>query len=154
MSGLRTEGRRQGSRGQSLVEFALVLPIFMLIVFGIIDGGRVVFANNDMAQATRNVARVASTTCFSTTPVCSKTSGPIAAAIATNGSSMLVNPTWTVTCINPDTGNPPTNTGDDFCSVGYLVRVTVSSPMLFVTPVASSFGPVNLGSKSEQEILQ
>jgi Flp pilus assembly protein TadG len=145
---------RDGRRGQSLVEFALVLPIFMLIIFGIIDGGRVVFANNDMAQATRNVARVASTTCFTTTPACDQTTGPIAAAILTNKSGMLVNPTWTVQCINPVTGNLPTNTGDDFCSVGYLVRVTVASPMLFVTPEASSFGPVNLGSKSEQEILQ
>ena len=146
---------RDRGRGQSLVEFALVLPIFMLIVFGIVDGGRVVFANNDMAQATRNVARVASTTCFNTTPACSKTSGPIAAAIATNGSSMLVNPTWTVQCLNPTTLAIRINNGTtDPCKVGDLVRVTVSSPMLFVTPVASSFGPVNLGSKSEQEILQ
>jgi Flp pilus assembly protein TadG len=141
-------------RGQSMVEFALVLPVFMLIIFGVIDGGRVVFANNDMAQSARNVARVASTTCFDTTPACDGTAGPIAAAIADQGSGMLVNPTWTVQCINPATGNPPTNTGDDFCSVGYRVRVSVSSSMSFVTPVASSLGPVSLGSKSEQEILQ
>jgi Flp pilus assembly protein TadG len=145
---------RGDGRGQSLVEFALVLPIFMLIIFGVIDGGRVVFANNDMAQSTRNVARVASTKCFETTPACDKGSGPIAAAIASNGSGMLVSPTWTVQCINPVTGNVPTNTEDDFCKIGYLVRVTVTSPMLFVTPVASSLGPVTLGSKSEQEILQ
>jgi Flp pilus assembly protein TadG len=151
MSGLM---RRDGKRGQSLVEFALVLPIFLLIVFGIIDGGRVVFANNDMAQATRNVARVASTNCFATTPACNKAAGPIAAAIATNRSGMLVNPTWTVQCLDPETHNVRTNTTDDFCVIGDLVRVTVDSPMVFVTPVASSLGPVNLGSKSEQEILQ
>jgi Flp pilus assembly protein TadG len=146
---------RDRGRGQSLVEFALVLPIFMLIVFGIVDGGRVVFANNDMAQATRNVARVASTTCFATVPACSKTAGPIAAAIATNGSSMLVNPTWTIQCLDHETLAIRINNGTtDPCKVGDLVRVSVSSPMLFVTPVASSFGPVNLGSKSEQEILQ
>jgi Flp pilus assembly protein TadG len=151
---MSTRFARDRRRGQSLVEFALVLPIFMLIIFGVIDGGRVVFANNDMAQSARNVARVASTTCFDTTPACDRTAGPIAAAIADQGSGMIVNPTWTVQCINPATGNPPTNTGDDFCSVGYRVRVSVSSSMLFVTPVASSLGPVSLGSKSEQEILQ
>jgi Flp pilus assembly protein TadG len=151
---MSTRSRRDCGRGQSLVEFALVLPIFMLIVFGVIDGGRVVFANNDMAQSTRNVARVASTTCFDTTPACDESAGPIAAAIAAQGSGMLVDPTWTVQCINPVTGNPPTNTADDFCSVGYTVRVSVASSMLFVTPVASSLGPVSLGSKSEQEILQ
>jgi Flp pilus assembly protein TadG len=154
VSTLQGTGGRNERRGQSLVEFALVLPIFMLIVFGIIDGGRVVFANNDMAQSTRNVARVASTNCFQTTPACDMTAGPIAAAIVDQRSGMLVNPAWTVQCINPATGNPPTGTGTDFCKVGYFVRVTVASTMLFVTPVASSFGPVNLGSKSEQEILQ
>jgi Flp pilus assembly protein TadG len=151
MSRLQTRDRR---RGQSLVEFALVLPIFMLIIFGIIDGGRVVFANNDMAQSARNVARVASTTCFATTPACSKTSGPIAAAIATQRSGMLVNPTWTVTCLNGVTGVARTGSSGDVCKVGDRVQVSVASTMLFVTPVASSFGPVNLGSKSEQEILQ
>ena len=147
--------RRNGKRGQSLVEFALVLPIFLLIVFGIIDGGRVVFANNDMAQASRNVARVASTNCFATTPACNVAAGPIAAAIATNRSGMLVNPTWTVKCIDHQTGAIRLNNGTtDPCKIGDLVRVTVDSPMVFVTPVASSIGPVNLGSKSEQEILQ
>jgi Flp pilus assembly protein TadG len=147
--------RRDGRRGQSLVEFALVLPIFMLIVFGIIDGGRVVFANNDMAQSTRNVARVASTTCMTTVPRCNMAAGPIAAAIADQGSGMLVNPTWTVKCVVPETGALRVNDGTtDPCQVGDIVRVTIASPMLFVTPVASSFGPVNLGSKSEQEILQ
>ncbi len=53
-------------RGQSLVEFALVLPVFMLLVFGILDGGRAILTYNDVAQSTRNVARVASVTCFDT----------------------------------------------------------------------------------------
>ncbi len=30
--------------GQALVEFALVLPIFMLMLFGLIDGGRYVYS--------------------------------------------------------------------------------------------------------------
>ncbi|HEX5825766.1 MAG TPA: TadE/TadG family type IV pilus assembly protein [Candidatus Limnocylindrales bacterium] len=146
---------REGGRGQSLVEFALVLPIFMLMIFGIIDGGRMVFANNDMAQSTRNVARVASTTCFDTTPACDKSAGPIATAIAAQRNGMLVNPTWTIQCVDHVTGAIRLNNGtSDPCRVGDLVRVSVASPMVFVTPVASSFGPVNLGSKSEQEILQ
>ena len=57
--------RRSRIRGQGLVEFALVLPVFMVLVFGIIDGGRAIFAFNQMSQISRNVARVASTACFS-----------------------------------------------------------------------------------------
>lgn len=145
---------RDRSRGQGLVEFALVLPVFLVLIFGIIDGGRAVFAYNQMSQAARNVARVASTTCFATTPACDESAGAIADAINTQRSGNLGLVTWDVECINPTTKAPPTNTGADFCKVGYLVRVTTELPFGFVTPVASSFGPVVVGSSTEQEILQ
>lgn len=145
---------RRASRGQGLVEFSLVLPIFMLLLFGIVDGGRMVFANNQMAQATRAVARVASTACFQSTPSCSRTSGPIAAEITRQGSGSLTNPTWIVQCINPLTNTARTSSGTDVCKVGDRVSVSVSSAFTFVTPVASSFGPVTVSSKTEQEILQ
>jgi Flp pilus assembly protein TadG len=137
-----------------MVEFALVLPIFMLLLFGIIDGGRVVYANNELAQATRIVARVASTACFETTPACDKTTGPIAAAITSQRSSGLVAATWTVSCINPATNTARTNAGADICKIGDRIAVSASSPFGFVTPVASSIGSVTVGSRTEQEILQ
>ena len=43
--------------GQALVEFALVLPVFLLIVFGIIDVGRYVYVTNAFNQAAREAAR-------------------------------------------------------------------------------------------------
>ena len=144
---------RDVDRGQSLVEFALVLPVFFLLMFGIIDGGRVVFANNNMAQAARNVARIASTACFQTTPACSTASGPIKTAISSQGTGG-VSPTWTVQCINPTTNAAPTGSGGDFCKVGYHIRVSVSASFGFVTPIASSMGPVTIASRTEQEILQ
>jgi len=45
--------------GQTLVEFALVLPIFMLILFGVFDAGRLVFTNSTLSQAAREGARLA-----------------------------------------------------------------------------------------------
>ena len=50
---------RRRDRGQSLVEFALVFPIFMLLVFGVIDGARLVYTNSQLGQAAREGARVA-----------------------------------------------------------------------------------------------
>ncbi len=47
-----------GSRGQALVEFALVLPLFLLIVFGTIDVGRFVYAHSTLSQAAREGARL------------------------------------------------------------------------------------------------
>ena len=146
--------QRDRSRGQGLVEFALVLPVFLVLIFGILDGGRAVFAYNQMTQAARNVSRVASTTCFATTPACDESTGAIADAINAQRSGNLGLVTWDVECINPTTKAPPTNTGGDFCKVGYLVRVTTTLPFGFVTPVASSFGPIVVGSSTEQEILQ
>ena len=52
-SGARAE------RGQTLVEFALVLPVFLLIVFGLIDVGRLVYTNSALSQAAREGARLA-----------------------------------------------------------------------------------------------
>ena len=90
--------RRLGERGQSLVEFALVLPVFMLLVFGILDGGRAIVAYNDVAQSTRNVARVASVSCFDTATRCSTASGtPIGDAMGARSAGGPI--TWTVSCI-------------------------------------------------------
>ncbi len=76
MSAQRIRGRRADrSRGQSLVEFALILPIFFVVVFGLIDGARLVFAYNTVAQAARDAARTAAVEApfigACTTPICS-----------------------------------------------------------------------------------
>jgi Flp pilus assembly protein TadG len=52
----RPSGR---SRGQALVEFALILPIFVLLLVGILDFGRAVFAFNTLNNAAREGGRVA-----------------------------------------------------------------------------------------------
>ena len=54
-------GRRllRAGRGQSLVEFALVLPILMIMVFGIIDFGMGLRSYISLTNATREGARFA-----------------------------------------------------------------------------------------------
>ena len=51
------KGRRH-SRGQSLVEFALALPLLILLLMGIFDLGRAVYAYNTIANAAREAVRV------------------------------------------------------------------------------------------------
>ncbi|HEY7522704.1 MAG TPA: TadE family protein [Candidatus Limnocylindrales bacterium] len=46
-------------RGQSLTEFALVVPILMIVVFGIFDFSRAMFYLNSVAEAARNGSRIA-----------------------------------------------------------------------------------------------
>ena len=54
-------GLRGRQDGQTLVEFALVLPIFLLVVFGVFDLGRAVYTNSVVSQAAREGARLAAT---------------------------------------------------------------------------------------------
>lgn len=46
-------------RGQSMVEFALILPIFILMLVGIFDVGRAVYAYNTINNAAREAGRLA-----------------------------------------------------------------------------------------------
>ncbi|MBD3377478.1 pilus assembly protein [candidate division KSB1 bacterium] len=50
------------SNGQSMVEFALVLPLFALMLFGIIEMGRLWMTMNVITGAAREGARVAAVT--------------------------------------------------------------------------------------------
>jgi Flp pilus assembly protein TadG len=52
---------RPTGRGQTLVEFALVLPVFILLLFGLLDVGRYVYMNSVLSQAAREGARLAAT---------------------------------------------------------------------------------------------
>jgi len=46
-------------RGQAMVEFALVIPIFLLIFVALFDLGRAVFAYNTLTNAAREGVRLA-----------------------------------------------------------------------------------------------
>ena len=49
---------RRDDRGQTLAEFALILPIFVLVLVGIIDLGRAVYASSTIQNAAREAVRV------------------------------------------------------------------------------------------------
>lgn len=51
--------RRQKNRGQELVEFAIMLPLLILLVIGVLDLGRVFFSAITIANAAREGTRYA-----------------------------------------------------------------------------------------------
>lgn len=60
MAILRTRhGHTPNRQGQALVEFALIIPIFLLLVISLFDFGRAVFAYNSVTNAAREGARLA-----------------------------------------------------------------------------------------------
>jgi TadE-like protein len=51
--------RRADGRGQALVEFALIIPLFILIVIGIFEGGRAIYTYNALSNGVREALREA-----------------------------------------------------------------------------------------------
>lgn len=49
--------KKRGESGAAAVEFAIVLPIFLAMLFGIIQFGAVTFVHNNMINAARETAR-------------------------------------------------------------------------------------------------
>src|ERR1039457_3374719 len=55
-------GRRFGlMRGQTMVEFILVAPLYFLLTFAVIDFGRMFFVQMNLQQTVQEAARFAST---------------------------------------------------------------------------------------------
>ncbi|HEX9696585.1 MAG TPA: TadE family protein [Actinomycetota bacterium] len=62
--------RRRDQRGASAVEFAIVLPVVALLLFGIIDFGIVLNNQNSVRSAAREGARLASVATFTGASEC------------------------------------------------------------------------------------
>lgn len=60
----RPSGGPARSRGQSLAEFAIVFPVFMLIVGGMIQFGIILWGQNTLTQIARDTGRWAATQVF------------------------------------------------------------------------------------------
>lgn len=69
--------RTQRARGQALAEFALVAPIFFVLLFGIIEGGRFILYYETLNNATREGARYAIVHGYNTSCAAGGPSGPM-----------------------------------------------------------------------------
>ena len=61
MTGRMQKSRRGSERGSAIIEFALVLPLMLLLIFGITEFGRALMTTNILTQAAREGARVQAT---------------------------------------------------------------------------------------------
>jgi len=94
------------SPAQAMVEFALVLPILLLVVYGLLEAGRLLFIYASVTTASRQAVRYASATGEndSGTPRFMDCSGITAAA---NSVAFIVNfDTINITYDRPDPNNP------------------------------------------------
>jgi Flp pilus assembly protein TadG len=134
-----------GERGQSLVEFAFALVIFLLLLMGIIDLGRAVYNLTGTSQAAAEIARVTSVHPGSTLGSSAETAHVV-------GVQTRLVPGLAITsyeCVDI-AGNPIAGVCKP--GYGYWVRVNVTSTFQPITPVMMVFGPILLSSHSSAEI--
>lgn len=125
--------RRRRYRGQALVEFALVFPVFVLILFGLIDLGRYVYVANAVNQGAREGARYGSVVDYATgcalgrdACVQQETVGRMAAVPAS---------TVDVSCTRQTGLGNVTIANADGCRTADFLVVEVRTPFQMFTPV-------------------
>jgi Flp pilus assembly protein TadG len=124
-------------RGQGLVEFAIILPILVLIVLGTIDFGRVLFSWIQVMNAAREGAAYAA---FNPND-----SGGIQLRVdqETNAQSQRGEGTQTisVTCNRADNGATVPCDAAFVAGLGSTITVKVSEEFTFLTPLVNSLFP-------------
>jgi Flp pilus assembly protein TadG len=169
VSGPRTpsSARRTRPSGQALVELALVLPVFLMMLFGIIDGARLVVGYNTVSQAAREGARravvqapfIGKMGAQCTAPVCpSVTAFRTNVVAAASSQAIIVGPILTentfIACTSvasAPTGNwvTPNNNCSTANAAGNVVSVRIVAGLTPITPIISSLIPsVTLASSA------
>jgi hypothetical protein len=69
----RSRGRARGERGAALVEMAIILPIFVVLIFGLLEFGITYNSYISLRQGTREAARQGAVGNFGSTTSCSLT---------------------------------------------------------------------------------
>lgn len=156
--------RHRCQRSQALAEFALIAPVLLLVVFGIVDLGRAVFYYNTLAHAAREGAREAES---ASTPLPANADVLATVRGQATGVSVAVNPcpNGPLTATNPPAGwawvfitepkppatpeaaPPPNAPGGEFpaspagCSVvnpaanNVPLQVTIRYNLVLITPI-------------------
>jgi len=145
-SGMASGRQRAASeRGAALVEFAIVLPLLLILLFGVIDFGFLINRNTMINNAAREGGREAM---FGSDV--STIEARIRDAAAILDQDRL---TVTITCTTPDR-LPCPGAYDDNWAAGGSVLVQVDYEYRYITPVADMFGigPPTLSSTVEMRI--
>jgi Flp pilus assembly protein TadG len=153
------------------VEFALVIPIFLLVLFGLIDVGRLVYLNSSLSQAAREGARLGSVEASwlgKADVGCGTTGGPVCPANVaalrtdiTTAANRMITPFGAVSNVytqcDAALGTTPTGSWTSTTctsrSPGDRVSVRVTYTFEAITPVISNLvGPRTLSASATMVI--
>lgn len=129
----------RGQRGATIVEFAIIAPLFLLLVIGIVEISMVFFANLTMQHAVREGARYAVTGQSNLDPSSSSQQRYLAVIQMIKNSSMgmydQVSPVISVTNSSGTTG------ASMFGNPGDIVVISLDCNWTLVTPMIGAFFP-------------
>lgn len=131
----------RGTRGQTLVEFALILPIFILMLVGISDLGRAVYAYNTISNAAREAVRMG---------IVDQNVGKLQAEVVKASVSLgavpgdvdvaFLTPDLSGTCASP-------------VNIGCVVEITVHYQYNAATPIIGNLvGTIDMSSTTRQPV--
>ena len=121
----------RNERGAAAVEFALVLPILLMLVFGIIDFGLMIHEKTMLANAAREGAR---------NGAISRSEAVIRQTVANSlVGAAQTEATVTVSCVKAN-GTACTGSFDAAVEPGGKVVVTVEDRYTWITPISTLVG--------------
>jgi Flp pilus assembly protein TadG len=145
--------RRDREHGQGLVEFSLALIPFLFIVMGVVDLGRGIYTNNGVAQAAREIARVASV--HQCAGPCTSATWSAEILEVVNTQKVLVpglrTSDITIDCVEI-TDSAFTFDSDETCPDGKFIRVQTSASFRLVTPLLPVPNPFSVSSTAHVQV--
>ena len=132
------------TRGQAMVEFAIVLPIFVLFLVMAIDFGRIYFSYIQINNAAREGAAFAAGQPTDSAGILARAQRE-ANVQSQNGQTPFA---LTTTCKNSGGATIPCSTATGGAGPGNMVTVAVSERFTFLTPFVNNFFSNNLTMRS------
>ena len=140
--------RRKRTRGQALVEFALVFPIALVVLFGVFDVGRLVFIYTGLTNGAREGARMAIVN-QDTGSVEKRVQDSSFGATITNVGN-VADPVVAFYHEDPNLNDPTANPRCATLVTGCVAVVTARNRWSAITPIIGSIiGPIVLTGRSE-----
>jgi hypothetical protein len=135
---------RQRRRGQSLVEFALILPVFLLVLMGILDLGRAVYYSSTLSNTARETARrgIVDQTCANLSDVANQRSVGM--------EDVGIGIQWRTAVTETLIGDCPLLGGETEAGVNDLIHVTLDYDYNAATPIIGNLiGTIHMQAESK-----
>jgi PKD repeat protein len=140
IAALANKTGRVPSRGQSLVEFVIVLPVFLFLMLIAIDFGRLYFSNIEVTNAAREAATYAAANPSDTTGIQLHATQEANSQGQAGESALVV----TTTCTDSGGASIACSAASGGAGTGNVVSVKVSESFSFLTPLINGFFGNNL----------